>query len=271
MPNTPPIATVAGQSVALHVTGYPDVPNRWGSGHIRVASIRLDYGSSVSPDARHVFVVGAWVRDDGEVTDDPVDRYYAAPDGDMSDWPDWIADLTRTHTPSASVDRAAVLREAAATVAALDRRKLGIAADTIRDAWEEGRDAGADELRRMAAEAQQQEFGSGCAHCVCCHAWGDREAHAALVRDDGAEAQQQPDTETPAGANTPLICSNERHATKAAALEQEVKHVRDVCDQLRRASALADGEPHTDRERGIVQAVTRVLSALKAEHTPEEA
>ncbi|MFF7476637.1 hypothetical protein [Streptomyces sp. NPDC008092] len=57
----------------------------------------------------------------------------------------------------AAADRATVLREAADAVAALDRRKLGIAADTIRDAWEEGRDEGADELRRLADEAQQTE------------------------------------------------------------------------------------------------------------------
>ena len=99
-PDTQPTATVAGQSITLHVTGYPDVPNRWGSGHIRVTGMRLDYGSSVSPDARHAFVTGLWVRDDGEATDNPIDRYYDAPNGDMSDWPDWIADLTRKHTPT---------------------------------------------------------------------------------------------------------------------------------------------------------------------------
>ena len=104
MPDAQPTVTVAGQSIALHVTSYPDVPNRWGSGSIRVASLRLDYGSSISPDARRVFVVGAWVRDDGEVTDASVDRYYDAPSGDMSDWPDWIADLTRKHDPSAVPD-----------------------------------------------------------------------------------------------------------------------------------------------------------------------
>ncbi|MGW2520492.1 hypothetical protein ACWC09_26455 [Streptomyces sp. NPDC001617] len=107
MADTQPTATVAGQSIALHVTGYPDVPNRWGSGHIRITGIRLDYGSSVSPDARQVFVTGLWVRDDGHATDQPVDRYYDAHDGDMSDWPDWIADLTRTHDP----DRPLTLRE----------------------------------------------------------------------------------------------------------------------------------------------------------------
>ncbi len=44
--------------------------------------------------------------------------------------------------------------------------------------------------------------------------------------------------------------------------ETAIERVREVCDQLRRASVLADGEPHTDRERGVIQAVTRVLAAL---------
>lgn len=248
--HTPPIATVAGQSIALHVTGYPDVPNRWGSGHIRVASLRLDYGSSVSPDARLAFVVGTWVRDDGEVTDASVDRYYDAPSGDMSNWPDWIADLTRKHTPSAPADRAAVLREAA-EVAVRAARGCG---DSEAGQYAASVAAGiGKELRRLAAEAQQPTPVAA------------SEPRANETGRTVADAQQQPDTETPAGANTPLICSNERHATKIAALEQEVKHVRDVCDQLRRASVLTDGEPHTDRERGIVQAVTRVLSALDEE------
>lgn len=152
MADTPPTATVAGQSIALHVAGYPDVPNRWGSGQIRATGLRLDYGNSRTPNGRHVFLTGLWVNDDGQVTDDPLDRYYDAPDGDTSTWPDWIAELAKTHTPA---DRADVLLEAAEAVAALDRRKLGIASDTIRDAWEEGRDEGADELRRLADEAQQ--------------------------------------------------------------------------------------------------------------------
>lgn len=54
----------------------------------------------------------------------------------------------------ASIDRAVVLREAADALAALDRRKLGIEADTIKDAWEEGRDEAEDLLRRMADETQ---------------------------------------------------------------------------------------------------------------------
>ncbi|MGW2725633.1 hypothetical protein [Streptomyces sp. NPDC001492] len=99
MADTPPTATVAGQSIALHVVGYPDVPNRWGAGRIRATGIRIDYGSTISPDARHAVVTGLWVRDDGEVTDNPLDRYYDAPDGGMAGWPDWIADLARKHTP----------------------------------------------------------------------------------------------------------------------------------------------------------------------------
>ena len=99
MPDAQPTATVAGQSIALNVTGYPDVPNRWGTGHIRVTGIRLDYGNSRTPDGRHAFITGLWIREDGEVTDAPVDRYYDALDGDTSGWPEWIADLARKHEP----------------------------------------------------------------------------------------------------------------------------------------------------------------------------
>lgn len=107
----PATATVAGQSIALHVTGYPDVPNRWGSGHIRATGIRLDYGNSRTPDGRHAFITGVWVRDDGEVTDAPIDRYYDAPTGDTSGWPDWLADLAHKHEPA--MTRVDVLREVA--------------------------------------------------------------------------------------------------------------------------------------------------------------
>lgn len=57
--------------------------------------------------------------------------------------------------PPAPADRAATLREAADAVAALDRRKAVIYADTIKDAWEEGRDEGAALLRRLAVEVEQ--------------------------------------------------------------------------------------------------------------------
>jgi len=101
VPDTQPTATVAGQSIALHVTGYPDLPNRWGSGHIRPIGIRLDYGNSRTPDGRHALVTGFWVREDGQATDDPVDRLYDAHNGDMSDWPGWLAELVKAHDPAA--------------------------------------------------------------------------------------------------------------------------------------------------------------------------
>ncbi|MBE4790267.1 ParB N-terminal domain-containing protein [Streptomyces caniscabiei] len=53
----------------------------------------------------------------------------------------------------APADQAAVLEEAAAAVTALDRRKTTIFADTIKDAWEEGRDDSAEAIRLLAAEA----------------------------------------------------------------------------------------------------------------------
>lgn len=156
MTDAQPTATVAGQSIALHVTGYPDIPNRWGAGRIRATGIRIDYGSSISPDARHVFVTGLWIREDGEATDNPLDRYYDAPTGDTSGWPEWIADLTRKHTPT--MMRAAVLREAAdlADVRAEGERSLSSS-----DHDEEAYAAGAlghlaNHLRSLAAEAQQQ-------------------------------------------------------------------------------------------------------------------
>lgn len=94
-----PTATVAGQSIALHLTGYPDIPNRWGPGHIRPTSIRLDYGNLRTPDARRAIVTGLWVRDDGEATDASLDRDYNAPNGDLTGWPPEIADLARAHAP----------------------------------------------------------------------------------------------------------------------------------------------------------------------------
>ena len=57
---------------------------------------------------------------------------------------------------------------------------------------------------------------------------------------------------------------SEAERVRAAAV---IARVRATCDQLHRAAVLADGQPHTDRERGIVQAVSRVLAAL-GEPTP---
>lgn len=150
-----PTATVAGQSIALHITGYPDVPNRWGADHIQVTSIRLDYGSNHTPDGRHAFVTGLWVRDDGEVTTDPIDQYYDAPTGDLSSWPPELAELAKKHEPSTAApsDRADVLREEAARIRAHCPDHLD--SDSAEGAWMTCHCEVADDIeRRLAAEIQ---------------------------------------------------------------------------------------------------------------------
>lgn len=127
MPDTSePAATVAGQSIALHLTGYPDIPNRWGPGHIRPTGIRLDYGSLHTPDTRRATVFGLWIREDGQATDEPLDRDYYAPNGDLSNWPPEIADLAKKHQPSTVTppDRADV--PPAGQAALRDRIELAI-------------------------------------------------------------------------------------------------------------------------------------------------
>lgn len=52
------------------------------------------------------------------------------------------------------------------------------------------------------------------------------------------------------------------HYQRVEQAEAAIERVRDACDRLRRASVLADGQPHTDRERGVIQAITRILTAL---------
>jgi hypothetical protein len=47
-----------------------------------------------------------------------------------------------------------------------------------------------------------------------------------------------------------------------------MERVRVECEQLRAASVLADGEPHTERERGVITVVTRVLAALDGTEQP---
>jgi hypothetical protein len=54
----------------------------------------------------------------------------------------------------------------------------------------------------------------------------------------------------------------EAEARRESDAEAAVARVRDACDQLHRASVLADGLPRTDRERGVLQAVERIAAAL---------
>jgi hypothetical protein len=156
MPDTPePTATVAGQSIALHLTNYPDIPNQWGTGHIRPTNIRLDYGNQRTPHARAAYITGLWVREDGQLTDATLDRDYYAPNGDLGSWPPEIADLANKHQPDpvAPSGRADVLREEAARIRAHCPDHLD--SDSADGAWMACHCDVADDIeRRLAAETE---------------------------------------------------------------------------------------------------------------------
>ena len=120
----------------------------------------------------------------------------------------------------------------------LDEVRAQLSAEILRAGQAEG------ELRRLADEAREEQ---------------EAQAHLDQLADElpsmAVEAQQQTEPACP----DPIECGHEAALGQA---QQEVKRVREVCDHLRRVSVLADGEPHTDRERGVIQAVTRVLAAL---------
>ncbi|MET9142411.1 hypothetical protein [Streptomyces sp. NPDC004042] len=136
----------------------------------RIAEAALDaveaaLGDTLLPAARAEALAGI-----AAVLPEPADRAAGFEEMSPQQCParkhaDWAVDSEQIHScPWCEVerlraDRAADLREAAEAVAALDRRTVGIAADTIRDAWEEGRDEGAALLRHLADEAQQGETG----------------------------------------------------------------------------------------------------------------
>lgn len=61
-----------------------------------------------------------------------------------------------------------------------------------------------------------------------------------------------------------------KHQAADGPAEVAIARVRAVCDQLHRASVLADGQPHTDRERGVIQAVSRVVAALDGDTNSKE-
>ncbi|MER6249336.1 hypothetical protein [Streptomyces griseorubiginosus] len=197
MSDTQPTATVAGQSIALHITGYPDVPNRWGTGHIRVTGIRLDYGNSRTPDGRHAFITGVWVREDGEITDAPVDRYYDAHDGDTSTWPEWIAELARKHTPAAEAQPEAPW---ATDSARIGRVLIWSHTEIGRGDFGRGYWAAQEEARNiltrplLAAEAETPQPGQE-QRCTCGGTFPIGHLHAD-THDPAAGARQQPDTET---------------------------------------------------------------------------
>ncbi|MBJ6623536.1 hypothetical protein [Streptomyces sp. DHE17-7] len=98
--------TVLDQQIELRITGQPDVKNMYGSGHIRPTEVTIRY----MPSGLHAYVYGRWIREDGEVTDAPCSNRYAAHKDDVSDWPDWLADLAKTWRP-ARTDRKACIQQ----------------------------------------------------------------------------------------------------------------------------------------------------------------
>jgi hypothetical protein len=215
--------TVASQSIELLLTGKPDVRYKWGSGSIRPGIVVFTYRQ----DGIHAHLYGVWVREDGELTDDPCDQEYRI--GGPDDWPDWLAELAREHKPadgapvadraalrdrivtalatcqggttwgamadavlaalpaptvaSAPVDRAAILREQAEVVEAMNegcgQRKPCASCDAREDV--------ADHLRRRADEAQQPEAEAFVCKCPAelCHC-----RHHAAVSQPAVGAQQ---------------------------------------------------------------------------------
>jgi hypothetical protein len=108
-----PTVTPLARTIELRVTGQPDVPNQYGSGHIRPTEITFRYQTGNI----RAQVYGRWIREDGELTDAPITRDYTAYQGDMSDWPDWVAELAREHQHASTqpdADRTAGWLDAAA-------------------------------------------------------------------------------------------------------------------------------------------------------------
>lgn len=90
-PDAERTATVLSQSIELAITHQPDAPNRWGAGRLRPERVVFYYLN----DRINAHLWGVWVREDGEVTDAPVDQLYRFDD----DWPDWLTELAAAHDP----------------------------------------------------------------------------------------------------------------------------------------------------------------------------
>lgn len=71
------------------------------------------------------------------------------------------------------------------------------------------------------------------------------------------------------GDAAPTVEDWEQQKQRAETAEATITRVRNACDQLHRAAVLADNQPHSDREHGIVQAVTRVRAALRGPDRPD--
>ncbi|MFE0207054.1 hypothetical protein [Streptomyces sp. NPDC058985] len=91
-----PNATVLERQVELRVTGQPDVKNMYGSGHIRPMEVTFRYQA----EGLRAEVYGQWVREDGEVTDARCSNRYTAPEGDVAEWPAWLAEMATAWRPT---------------------------------------------------------------------------------------------------------------------------------------------------------------------------
>jgi hypothetical protein len=90
-PDAERTATVLSQSIELSLTHQPDAKNKYGSGRIRPERVVFYY----LDDRINAHLWGVWVREDGEVTDAPVDQLYRFDDA----WPDWLTGLANAHDP----------------------------------------------------------------------------------------------------------------------------------------------------------------------------
>ncbi|MEU9921910.1 hypothetical protein AB0H51_11535 [Streptomyces griseoluteus] len=95
-PDPTATVTMLEQFVELRVTGRPDVKNKYGSGHIRPSEVSFRYRAG----GVRAQVYGRWVRAGGELTDAPCSQDYAAHEGDMTDWPEWLAADAKVHAPA---------------------------------------------------------------------------------------------------------------------------------------------------------------------------
>ena len=89
---TQPTVTPLSRTIELQLAGQPAVKNRWGSGHINPTHTVITYLDNQY--TAHLY--GTWIREDGELTDAPVDQLYRHDDT----WPDWLANLAREHGPA---------------------------------------------------------------------------------------------------------------------------------------------------------------------------
>jgi hypothetical protein len=86
-------------SIVYAVRGRPDVPDEYNETRtIRPREITLTYRAA--PDSQlgriHAYVKGWWMQGDARVPMDSVGRHFQ---GDLAEWPEWLAAEARLHDP----------------------------------------------------------------------------------------------------------------------------------------------------------------------------